>query len=130
MPGWVWIIIAVSVIGEVVAVSVVLRRVRSQQGALAGLDFAAVRELSTQVEEQTLEHMRANWSGDPQQLSGALATLLPRVRDVVRRSGLPLDERGVRLVLTNVLSAHRIARRGDVLKALDGIASPEAQSAA
>ena len=130
MPGWVWIIIAASVVGEIVAVSVVLQRVLARQGGLAGFDLATVRELSSQLEEQVVEHMRAQWSGAPDQLPEALRSLLPKVRDTVERSGLALDERAVRLVVANVLSARRLARRGDALKALDGIPTPGALSAA
>jgi len=46
MPGWFWIVLAVSIVGELLTVWIVLQRVRARQGGLADLDFGAIRELS------------------------------------------------------------------------------------
>ena len=45
-----------------------------------------------------------------------LRSLLPRVREVIRASGVALDERAVRLLLTNAVASHKLARRGEVLR--------------
>lgn len=130
MPVWFWVVVAASVVGEVVALWIVLQRVRAGQGVLADLDFGALREVSEAVDQCVTEHMQSSYGGDPAQLPEALRTLLPKVREVVRVSGITLDERGVRLLLTNAVAGHRLARRGEVLRALDDIAAPDQANAA
>lgn len=130
MPGWFWAVLAVSVVGEVLAVWVVLQRVRAGQGGLADLDLGALRELSSGIDPIVSEHMAANFGGDLRQLPDALRSLLPKVRELVRASGVSLDERAVRLLVTNAVAGHRLARRGDVLHALDSIPAPERADAA
>ncbi len=130
MPGWFWIVLAVSVVGEVLTVWLVLQRVRERQGGFADLDFGALRQLSGAIEQSVTEHLAANWSGDTAALPAALETLLPKVRELVRVSGLALDERAVRLLVTHAIAGHKLARRGDVLRALDGIPRPGGARAA
>lgn len=130
MPVWFWIVVGVSLIGEVVAVWLVLKSVRAAQGALGNLDFGAVRELSEAIDECVTEHMSASYDGEPSHLADALRTLLPKVREVVRNTGITLDERGVRLLVTNALAGHKLARRGEVLRALDDVAAPDQATAA
>jgi hypothetical protein len=130
MPAWFWIVVAVSVVGEVVALWLVLQRVRAGQGVLADLDFGTLREVSEAIDQCVTEHMRSSYGGDPTQLAAALRGLLPKVREVVRVSGVTLDERGMRLLVTNAVAGHRLARRGEVLRALDDIAPPDQASAA
>ena len=130
MPGWFWVVLAFSVVGEVLAVWIVLQRVRARQGGLADLDFGAVRELSNGIDQCVTEHMAANFGGDASQLPEALRTLLPRVRELIRASGVALDERVVRLLLTNAVAGHKIARRGEVMRALEDIPAPERADAA
>jgi hypothetical protein len=130
MPGWFWIVVAVSVVGELVAVWLVLQRVRSLQGGLADLDPGAVRELATSVDPCVTEHMASSYGGDVAMLPEALRTLLPRVRELVRGSGLPIDERALRLLVANTLVVHGIARRAEIERALDGIPAPERADAA
>jgi hypothetical protein len=130
MPGWFWIVLAVSIVGELLTVWIVLQRVRAQQGGLADLDFGAIRELSGSIEQCASEHLAANFGGEPAELPDALRTLLPKVREIVRTSGLTLDERAVRLLVTNAVAATRRAPRGEILRALDGIPNPEQATAA
>lgn len=124
MPGWFWVVLAFSVVGEVLAVWIVLQRVRARQGGLADLDLGALRQLSVAIEQCVTGHMTASYGGDPSQLPGVLEPLLAKVRELVRVSGVVLDERGVRLLVTNAVVGHKLARRGDVTRALDTIPAP------
>jgi hypothetical protein len=130
MPVWFWIVVGVSVIGEVVAVWLVLKSVRAAQGMLAGLDFGTLRQLSEAIDQCVTDHMSSSYDGEPAHLADALRTLLPKVREVVRTTGIQLDERGIRLLVTNALAGHKLARRGEVLRALDDVAAPETATAA
>jgi hypothetical protein len=130
MPVWFWIVVGVSLIGEVVAVWLVLKSVRAAQGALADLDFGALRELSEQIDQCVDEHMSAAYDGEPNHLADALRTLLPKVREVVHGTGITLDERGIRLLVTNAVAGHKLARRTEVLRALDDVAAPDQATAA
>jgi len=130
MPSWFWIVLAVSVVGEVLAVWIVLQRVRAKQGGLADLDLGALRELSSGIDQCVTEHMASTFAGDPSQLPEALRTLLPKVREVVSASGIELDERATRLLVTNAVAGHKLGRRSEVLRALDAIPAPEQADAA
>lgn len=130
MPGWFWIVVVVSVVGELVVVWMVLQRARALQGGLADLDPGAVRELASTVDPCVTEHMTSSYGGDAAMLPEALRTLLPRVRELVRGSGLPIDERAMRVLVTNTLVLHGIARRGDIEHALEAIPAPDRADAA
>ena len=130
MPVWFWVVVGVSLIGEVVAVWVVLKSVRAAHGALADLDLGKLRELSEAIDQCVTDHMSGSYDGEPSHLAEALRTLLPKVREVVRTTGIELDEHGIRLLVTNAVAGHKLARRGDVLRALDDVAAPERATAA
>jgi uncharacterized iron-regulated protein len=84
-----------------------------------GASFADLRDVSRSVHESVGEYMRANYSGDPAQLSEALRGFLPHLREIIRQKGNSLDDDMLRALLVASIAAHRIATRAEAATAFD-----------
>ena len=118
MPHWMWFLIAVMVV-VAAAVLVVLLRRRGASALTAGtLDFARVHQLARAVESRLVEHMQAAWSGRSEDLPQALRGALEIARRTAHEQLVPLDETGLRLVVTTTVCGHKLASRAEVARAL------------
>lgn len=130
MNEMVALIIAIDIVVTVGVVALLVRRAKIAKG-IAGPAGSAVtaishfRELAAFAKEQHQrigDYMRANWSGDPAQLPGALEGLLDRLEEEARAKGLGFDRDALKTLVATSLRSHRIARPNDVGNALERVA--------
>jgi len=119
----------VAAMGAAVAIGVLLRMVNVRMRVKMNVTINDLRDLSRSVHERVGEYMRANYSGDPAQLEGALRGLLPHVREIVRGQGKTLDDDVLRALLVASIAAHRAATRHQVEAALDEVLRTERSAA-
>ena len=117
MPNWFWSIIAAFLVVDVVVLSVSVRRRLAQQG----LDFTKLRAVSKLVHLRVGDYMRANYSGNPDQLPQALSGLLPIADEIARGSGCKLDSHTLELMVKTSIVSHRLATRPEVEAALERV---------
>lgn len=79
-------------------------------------------EVSNEMERETEEYLRANWSGDPATLSVALGSLLDRFETRVREKRLPVTRAELKPMLARLVLARRLAKSPDVQEALKQVA--------
>jgi hypothetical protein len=122
MPGW---LIFLFVFVEVLATIIVVRAVLSNRGgfsALFGIDLKRIMALSNEMERETEEYLRANWSGDPMTLSTALTPLLDKFEARVREQALPVSREQLKPMLGRLVLARQLASAHDVQEALKLVA--------
>jgi hypothetical protein len=73
-----------------------------------------LRAMSKELDARIVEHMQANYSGEPSGLEAAVRGLPALAREVAQRNGKTLDERLTRSLLIAILSARRYAPRDRV----------------
>lgn len=120
----VWAIVAFVVFHLIVTV-IVLRAVLSHRGGLSailGADLQHIIEVSNEMERETEEYLRANWSGDPGTLSVALTSLLNRFESRVREKQLPVTRSELKPMLGRIVLARRLAKSSEVQEALKQVA--------
>jgi hypothetical protein len=74
-------------------------------------------------------YLESNYRGNAEQLPDALRGAIEIARQTAREQLVPLDDEGLRLVVTTTVCAHKFANRGDVVKALATLV-PESRPAA
>jgi hypothetical protein len=117
LSKWFWFLIAVTVVIDAIVITLVLRhRMRN-----AGVDFARLAKLTKLIHEATGEHMRANYSGNLEQLPSALESLMPVVSSVIQHGGHTLDDDTLRLLVITSVTQHRFAPRADVQRAMEQV---------
>ena len=118
MPDWLWIAIAVMVAVDAAVLVVLLRRRRAVALTRGTLDFARVHQLTKAVESRLLDHMQARYDGRAEHLPAALQGALEIARRTAHEQLVPLDEAGLRLVVTTTVCGHKLASRAEVARAL------------
>jgi hypothetical protein len=88
-----------------------------------------LRPFARAFDARVVEFMRANYSGDPAQLEGALRGLLALAREMARQQPEPLGDDVLQSVVVTAVAAHRIANRGQVRSALDAVLRAERPAA-
>ena len=126
MPEWLWIaVVAMFVVDAVVLMLVIRQRAKS-----AGFDLAKLHEMSKLVHERIGEHLRANYSGNVDDLPRALRGLMPVVEQTLRGHGQQWDDTTLRQLVTMSVAGHRFATRKQVEDAMTELQrSPEARAA-
>lgn len=122
MPAWA---ILAFVVVDILVIVIVLRAVLEKHGGLSkvlGVDLAQIIELSKEMERETEEYLRANWSGDPATLSPALASLLDRFEARCRERNVAVSREQLKTMLARLVPGRRLAKRGDVNEALRQVA--------
>ena len=79
-----------------------------------------LRAVSQELDARIVDHMRANYSGDPSGLESAVRGLPALAREVSAQHGQTLDERMTRMLLVGLLSARRYAPRDRIEAAVAG----------
>ena len=124
MPGWFWVGIVFMVSIDVVVLTWIFRRKMRE----SGLDLGKLKDVSKTVNERAGEYLRANWSGNTDELPNALRGLMPIVDGIVREQGQILDDRTLELLVKASLAGQRLATRAELDRAFDGMRS-EAKTA-
>jgi len=126
MPEWLWLaVVAMFVVDAVVLVLVIRQRAKR-----AGFDLAKMHEMSKLVHERIGEHLRANYSGNVDDLPRALSGLMPVVEQTLHGHGQQWDDTTLRQLVTLSVTGHRFATRKQVESAMADLPkSQEAQAA-
>ncbi|MCC6349557.1 MAG: hypothetical protein IT347_08200 [Candidatus Eisenbacteria bacterium] len=120
----IWVIVAF-VVFDVALALFVLRTVLARRGglkAVLGTDLRNIMEVSSEMERETENYLRANWSGDPTTLPVALGSLLDRFEARVRDRQLPVTRAELKPMLGRLVLAQRLASGHDVQEALKRVA--------
>lgn len=122
MPVWV---IAAFIVFDLIVTVIVLRAVLEKRGGLSailGTDLRNIMEVSNEMEHETEEYLRANWSGDPATLPVVMHSLLDRFEARVRERQLPVTRAELKPMLGRLVLARRLAKGHDVQEALKQVA--------
>jgi hypothetical protein len=126
MPEWLWM----AVVAMFVVDAVVLVLVMKQRAQRTGFDLGKLHEMSKLVHDRIGEHLRANYSGNVDDLPRALRGLMPVVEQTLRGHGQQWDDATVRQLVTMSVAGHRFATRKQVEQAMTELdRTPEAQAA-
>lgn len=120
----VWAIVAF-VVFDIIVTVLVLRAVFARRGglsALLGADLRKIMSVSNEMEHETEEYLRANWSGDPTTLPLALNALLDRFETRTREKQLPVTREELKPMLGRLVLSRRLAKSHDVQEALKQVA--------
>lgn len=117
MSQFFWIVLALFVVVDIVVITLVIRRFRA---SLLGLILPGGdrNKLFESIHAMVGDYLRANYSGDPQQLSTAISGLLPQLRDMLRSHGVEPRAEVLRALLEISAVKHRIASTKNVRQAL------------
>ena len=119
MSGWFWVGIVFMVSIDVVVLTWIFRRKIRE----SGLDLGKLKDVSKTVNERAGEYLRANWSGNTDELPNALRGLMPIVDGIVREQGQMLDDRTLELLVKASLAGQRLATRAELDRAFDRMRS-------
>ena len=111
MSGF-WIFMVGLIVVDAIVLSFVLRR------KLARMGGAGKISAFTAVHQRIADYMRVNYSGRPEQLPEVLRGLIPVVEEFAREKELTLDHDTIDVILITSVTAHRLAPRADVERAL------------
>jgi len=112
------LLIVMMVAVDVAVLLLILRRRSKPALGQATVDFARIHQLTRAAEERMVDYLAENYSGNAEQLPVALRGAIEIARQTAREQLVPLDDEGLRLVVTTTVCAHKIASRADVAKAL------------
>lgn len=122
MPKWA---IAAFILFDVIVTVIVLRAIIARRGGLSamlGLNLQNIMSVSNEMERETEQYLRANWSGDPTTLSVALTSLLDKFEQRVREKQLPVTRSELKPMLGRLVLSQRLAKSADVNEALKQVA--------
>ena len=117
MTPMLWIAIILFVITDMVVILLVFRRFRSSTLGPVLMGRGGARLLGS-VHDVVGEHLRANYSGDPQHLPIAIAGLVPRVRELLRSHGVEPRPDVVQAMIEASAAKHRVASAKQLREAL------------
>jgi len=117
VPQWMGLLIVVMLVVDVAVLVLILRRRGKPALGQAVVDFARIHQLTRAAEERMVGHFEASYGGNPDQLPEALRGAVEIARQIAREQLVPLDEDGLRLVVTATVTAHKFASRAEVAKA-------------
>ncbi len=119
-----WAIVAF-VLVDVVVMVIVLRAVLARRGGLAGVlgvNLQRIMALSNDMERETEQYLRANWSGDATTLPLALRSLLDTFEARAREQEIPVTRDELKPMLARLVLAKRLAPNRDVQEAMKQVA--------
>jgi len=122
MPFWA---IVAFVVFDILVTVIVLRALLARRGglsALLGVNLQHIMQVSNEMERETEEYLRANWSGDPTTLPVALTSLLNRFESRVRDKQLPVTRDELKPMLGRIVLARKLAKSSEVHDALKQVA--------
>ena len=122
MPSWFWPAFAAFVVFDIVVTALILRKVAAGGLRLGGIDFARLRPLSAAMNERVGSYLRANYSGETDQLPQVLDALLPELRALAREKGIEVDDDTLRAALVVSASSQGLANPRELREALARVA--------
>jgi hypothetical protein len=112
-----WLALVLFVVVDVVVILVIMRRFSASMLGLM-LPGGDRNKLFESVHAMVGDYLRANYSGDPRQLPGALGGLVPKLRDMLRSNGVEPRPEVVRALIEVSAAKHRIASARELREAL------------
>lgn len=125
MPARVGLVVLVVAVCLLVLSRLVKVRVRVK----TSVGVNDLRTFSRDLDQRVVEHMRANYSGDPAQLEGAMGGLVSVARNLARERGERVEESMMRELIVALISARRFASRPQAEAALDAALKLERNAA-
>ena len=122
MPKWA---IAAFIFFDAIVMVIVLRAIIAKRGGLSavlGVNLENIMAVSNEMERETEQYLRANWSGDPTTLPVALTSLLDRFEQRVKEKQLPVTRSELKPMLGRLVLTQRLAKSSDVNEALKQVA--------
>jgi hypothetical protein len=122
MPAWA---IGAFVVFDIIVTAIVLRAVISRRGGLSamlGVNLQRIMALSAEMEQETQEYLRANWSGEPTTLPLALRHLLDRFEARAREEQVAVTREELKPMLARLVLAQKLAGNHEVQEALKQVA--------
>lgn len=119
-----WAIVAF-VLVDIVVMVIVMRAVLARRGGLAGVlgvDLKRIMALSEDMERETEQYLRANWSGDATTLPLALRSLLDTFEARAREKEIAVTRAELKPMLARLVLAKRLAQGRDVQEAMKQVA--------
>ena len=120
-PIFLAIFIAFDLVITGVVLWVVLKR-RGSLGAAGAIDLGAIRAVSVEMEPIVEEYLRANWSGDPQTLSGPLTELLGQFQSRADARGVKIDRSVLKIALARLIEMKHLAKGSEIREAMQQVA--------
>lgn len=117
MTPMLWTAIILFIALDMVVIMLVIRRFRSSTLAPVLMGRGGARLLGS-VHDMVGQHLRANYSGDPQHLPIAIASLKPRVREMLSGHGVEPRPELVESLIEASVAKHRIASTKQLREAL------------
>ena len=128
-PLFIAFVIADVIITAAVVLFVVRRRIAMGTVVLpAGLstdELSQIRPLTAfamERQQRITDFVRANWSGDPAQLHGVLASLVDQLDSEARADGHSFSRALLKTVLVSTLRSQKLARPAEIEQALQRVA--------
>lgn len=125
MPEWLVPVILFDIAVTAAAVLFVLKLRAARTSKLAPdplQEFRALFEFSKQNHERIAEYVKANWSGSPEALPQVLENLMAQLEREAGERQLPADRDMLKIIVSRSLEGHKIARGGDLRRALEKVA--------
>jgi len=129
VPQWMALLIAVMVVVDIAVLVLLLRRRARPALGQAAVDFARIHQLTRAAEERIVGHFQTNYSGTVDQLPESLRRAIEIARQTASEQLMPLDNEGLRLVVTTTVCAHKFASRAEVAKAFAALESARRSAA-
>ena len=116
-------IVIVMIINLVITAAVLNYLIR-KRGLLALLttNLDKLRAFNRETSELAQNHVRANYSGNPEDLPAVLTALLDQIEHRAREQELPLNRDALKMVLLRSLQLQEGLKAGDLQKAMRKVA--------
>ena len=117
-------LIAVFVVVEIVVTAIVLNRVLQKRGGLAAVltRLRGFASAAGDIERETREYLRANWSGDACSLPAAVEPLLVKLQADLASRGLKVERSQLLPLVQQVILREKLGDLREVREALKRVA--------
>jgi hypothetical protein len=92
------------------------------EGSVSNVNFRELMEFSKDKHARIGEYLRANWSGDPAQLTSLLTTLLAELEHDAQARGMTINRDLLKSILASSVRQHHVARNKDLEQAMKQVA--------
>lgn len=120
MESWiVWLVAAFIVFDAAILWWIFTKR---RMPTLGGMTFTDFQKFAKATNAMIRDHMRANYSGHPEQLPDVLPELLSKVRQRAMAQGIEMDRATLKTAVSRMISFNKLADAADVERAMQQVA--------
>jgi hypothetical protein len=120
VPQIFWIVLALFVITDIVAIALVIRRFRANL-LMPTLPGVSQGQALASAHTMVGEYLRASYSGDPGHLATALAGLLPHMRELAKSHGIEANPEVLHTLIALSAAKHGNASARQIRETLASI---------